>query len=143
MNNKLIWVLLLILLNGLIIYAFVTGASILNMTFFNDRFPVGNLLVGILLTTFPMIFWLLWKNKVRNRWSNGLLVIAMILGILWWPYGRLVSGNWFNNFDGSDPAWLWKNTSFWYLTYAVPIITLIAVLIRLISSLTIKFKRNL
>ena len=145
MKNKSAWIILLILIDGFIIYSMLSSSSILVATYFEGRFPVGNLLVGFLLATFPLIFGLLWENKVRNRmdrWSNLLLLVAVVMGILWWPFGRLMTGNWFNNFDGSDPDWVWKNASFWYWTYAIPIITLIAIAIRLISSLTLKFKKN-
>ncbi|MBT8186622.1 MAG: hypothetical protein HKP38_12125 [Croceitalea sp.] len=134
------WLLILVILLSVLLL--ISGSPILDKSLLENReLPFGNLTTAIGFLAIPLAI----MNRViaNKNFPKGIrklyvaaLILASILALFWWFYGRLLSGNWSNNFINAPKA----SEQFWNYTYGILLFPLSILFIYLTHVLIIKFK---
>ncbi|MEM6512778.1 MAG: hypothetical protein AAF660_07180 [Pseudomonadota bacterium] len=95
-------------------------------------FPLGNLLTVVGLVALPAAAGLFTE---RDSWLRRLCVLAVIVGLLWYPISIVLAGNVFLNFSNdSGQTWLGLTVATSVLALLAPLLVVIARLVALFRS---------
>ncbi|MAD96378.1 MAG: hypothetical protein CMB99_03530 [Flavobacteriaceae bacterium] len=133
----------------IILFLFATGSSLLTLSLNEAKtVPLGTFLTWFGIMALPRtIYW--GSRSLRDpedQWSRVLskiLNVLLCLTVLWLPIAYLLSGNMATNFTGNTETFQGGPTAmniYWYLTYGLPIASILILLAYWIGMLVKKFR---
>ena len=132
-----------------LIYLFLVGHPILTQVFITELdMPYGNVFAWLGLILFPWFAYLFLKQTASMFSQLFLLIvgrlirIALFMGIFWGVLGYYLSGNWRNSFTPQISNQDARSEAFWFITGAIPVLTLISLLAIAIGIGFFVIKRN-
>lgn len=150
MNNNKYWFFGYLFISLLATFLLVTGSPLLTLAVDqNNMVPLGTFITWAGMISLPATIYygidgLRNPKNIFFRFLSELLKTTISLGVLWVPLSYLLSGNIsfsFNqseSFQGSQEAMKW----FWWLSYSIPIGSILTLIIYGVSLLLIKIKNR-
>ncbi len=114
----------------------ISGSRVLVMSIGGQAtVPLGNFTTALGIIALAVLVWSLicWKGKPNTKWHRMLTFCSATsigLSTLWWPIGRILSGNWSNTFVNRPSASWW----FWNYSYAIVGLSLALLLLFFVGS---------
>ena len=129
-NSKpVFWCALACFLLGCILL--ISGSPLLVYPIGNQaQIPLGNVTTALGIIALAIMVWCIlhWAGTPTSQWHRilaGIAKLAVVLSAIWWPLGRILSGNWTNSFIDRPTASWW----FWNSTYAIVAFPLLLLLV--------------
>lgn len=134
------WLLIVVILLSVLLL--LSGSSVLDKSLIeNSTLPLGNLTTAIGFVAIPLAI----MNRIiaHKRFPKemrkiyvGFLILAAVMALFWWFFGRILSGNWSINFFNAPKA----SALFWNYTYTILIFPFAVLLLYLAHLLLLKLK---
>jgi hypothetical protein len=111
----------------------LSGSAVLDKSLIeNSTLPFGNLTTAIGFIAIPLAIMnrvIANKKFPRNirKIYIAFLILSAVMALFWWFFGRILSGNWSNNFYNSPEA----SKLFWNYTYGIVILPISILLLYL------------